>query len=290
MPDPAPNPPSDPTPSGDASRQGPRIVRPQKRLSATVERYVLKHGNLQRAIEAVAAKNIKLGDTIATLETENEALKKSAPAQGAIVLTGDDAKKWEKVKAIPLDGDKIAERVKKADELETTVSASARAKTIAEIATAANLNGETLAPLLKPGAVTPEGFDVESRPVQVHKDGKTETVQVPSIRKAGDANAQWEPLADFVTKDGSPLKPFAPALAKSGTPAIVSPVASGFVFPDQSGRKPDSGTSGASALDKVLQANAERSKQANPLTGAPHTQTPVVGGVPSHSLANKKAS
>jgi hypothetical protein len=65
--------------------------------------------------------------------------------------------------------------------------------------------------------------------------------QVAEVRKAGDANASWERLTDFVAKDGSPLKPFAAALntkasGQTGTPSTAGTSgATGIVFPDQQG-------------------------------------------------------
>lgn len=290
MPDPAPNPTPNPAPSpaqNDPERRGPQIVRHSKRPESYIDRMVLKHGSMNAALKAMAIKNIKLDEANAALTAENEGLKPFA-AKDAVILTGDDKKKWDAVKAIPLAGDKIAERIKKADELETKDTATERAKKIGEIAATANMNGDVLTPLL-----TQFSLDVEARPVTIVKDGKSETKQVAHIRKAGDANAAWEPLADFIAKDGSPLKPFQASLAKtgtSGTPGTSGTTGTpGITFPEQTGSRPTDGQ-GGSAVDKLLARNAERAKQQNPLTGASHATGSVIGGVPSHGLGGQQGT
>lgn len=216
-------------------------------------------------MKALALKNIRLDEQVATLREENDTLKASAPAKDAVVLTGDDAKKWAAVKAIELPGEKIAERVKLADTLETQGAAADRAKKIGEIATSANINGDVLNPLL-----TQFGLDVEALPVTVVTNGKAETKQVPHIRpapKSATDNPAWEPLTDFIAKDGSVLKPFAAALVKAGGDKgqQKGQQTGGFVFPDQSGSAGNA-SDGSAAVDKFLERNKAKAAQPNPLS------------------------
>lgn len=280
MPDSAQNAGQTPPPADD--QRGPRIVHRPRRRSALIDRMVLKHGSDDAAMNALAQKNIRQSETIATLTAERDALKAKVPAHDAVVLTGDDAKHWPTLKALNLPADKIAERVKKADELEGTVTAQQHRERIKTVADAAGMNDMTLAPLLDTYKL-----DVELRPITVQKsDGSTETKQVAHVRNAGDDKAAWEPLTDFVKKDGSPLKPFAAALAKQGQQGQQGhqTISTGIEFPPQTGHS-TSPDAGRSALDKLLAQNAERAKIANPLTAQPTTHvTPIVGGVPSHAL------
>lgn len=184
--------------------------------SAHTERMIAKYGTLERALDVVGAENYdyrqaaqKDAETIATL-------KRTQVPDGAVVLSGDDVKHWEKVKATGVPLDKVATTLTRAKELEADKVKADKAVTHAAVAKAAKMDPDVLAPL-----VEQFGLEVETRTVKVQKGDKLEDVPEAFVRKAGDDKATWEKLADFVARDGSPLKPFAVALkAKAtGTPA-----------------------------------------------------------------------
>ena len=199
------------TGEGERKRE-PRINRQRRRHyqapTELVDQLIHKYGSRDRAIEELAKQTYDLREDRREADEEIEALKAKVPADGAVVLTGDEKKKWEAVKAIDLPGEKIKERVAKADDLEKQHAKTELSTKRKAVAGAAGVNGDVLDPLLDQF-----GLEVENKEIQVQgADGKLTPKQVAHVRKAGDANAAWEKLSDVIARDGSPLKPFAAAL------------------------------------------------------------------------------
>lgn len=245
-------------------RRGPQIKRRKRHFeqpTELVDQLIHKYGSRDRAIEELARQTYELREDRREADEEIETLKTQIAPKDSVVLTGDDKKKWDAVKAIDLPGEKIVERVKKADELETTNKKTELSTKRKAVATAAGMSGDVLDPLLDQF-----GLEVETKEIQIQgADGKMTAKQVAHVRKAGDANAAWEKLSDFVARDGSPLKPFATALAvKTETKATT-----GLTFPDQSGGGTGGGTS--SAVDEVLKRNKDRAERSNPLRAPAQT-------------------
>jgi len=101
-----------------------------------------------------------------------------------INLTGDDAKTWEQVRALNLPGEKIVERVQRADTLEAW-----------QAATTAGLNPDALAPLAREFNLK---FKVDTNVAHV---------------RVGESGA-WQKLTDAIKV--APLAPFAAALVAAG--------------------------------------------------------------------------
>jgi hypothetical protein len=272
-------------------RRGPRVVtrkryeKPDEAIEAVIHRY----GSRDKAIEALLGENYQLREDRRELEDEVEDLEDRVPAKDAIVLTDEkDRKKWESVKKIELEGDKIAERVAKAKELEDKDAKTELSKKRKEAAGNAGFNGDVLDPLLEQF-----GLEVELRPLTVVENGKSETKQVAHVRKAGDKDAAWEKLSDFVSKDGSALKPFEVALkatsnkdgaggtsgssGSSGTSGSTGGSGSGssssgtVAFPEQ--RAGTGGDGSSSALDSILNRNKDLASRTNPLSTRPAADT-----------------
>ena len=258
------------TEGGEGRRREPRIHRQRRRHyqapTELVDQLIHKYGSRDRAIEELAKQTYELREDRREADEEIETLKAKVPADDAVVLTGDEKKKWEAVKAIDLPGEKIKERVTKADELEKAKAKTDLSTKRKAVATAAGVNGDVLDPLLDQF-----GLEVENKEIQVQgADGKLTPKQVAHVRKAGDANAAWEKLSDVMARDGSPLKPFAVALnMKAGAAATEQRTTSGVPFPDQSGGTNNSGTS--SIADEFLKRNKERAERGNPLRAATTT-------------------
>lgn len=261
------------TATGDQSQnRGPRRMdRSQRRRrhfeepTEFVDQMIHKFGTRERAIEELGRQAFELREARREADEEIEDLKKKLVPEDAVVLTGDEKKKWEKVKAIDLPGEKIVERVTKADELEKAKAKTDLSAKRKDVAKAAGLNGDVLDPLLDQF-----GLEVETKEIQVQgADGKLTPKQVAHVRKGGDANAAWEKLSDVIARDGSPLKPFAAALNTKAGGASEQRTTTGVPFPDQSGGSSTSEKS--SVVDEMLKRNQERASRGNPLRAATTT-------------------
>ena len=226
------------------------------------------YGTYERAAQVLASENWDYRRKNKDLNAQVVTLQSRVPADGAIVLTGDDAKAWPQIKALNLTGEKLVERVKRADELEQTVVAEQRQKVREEAAKAQGWNATVLSPLLDQ-----HKLDVDMRDVLV-KDasGKESTQKVPYVRKSDDKNAAWEKLSDVVDRDPV-LKAFIPALkvvpqggSTNGASGSTSAGSTSVVMPEQSGTQNGSQSQGGgSLLDRHLQRVKERANRPNPL-------------------------
>lgn len=226
-----------------------------------IESLIHKYGSRDRAIEELAKQTADLREDRRERDERIEELEALVPAKDAVVLTGDDVKKWDAVKKIDLPGEKIAERVQTAAALEGEKTKNDLVARRKDVAAKADLNGDVLSPLLDQF-----GLDVELKDIQVQgTDGKTTTKQVAHVRKAGDKDAVWEKLTDFATRDGSPLKPFEAALKSKPAGSSGSGTASSgntgtgstVTFPQQTGGNNDAG-GGNPIVDEIRRRNRER--------------------------------
>lgn len=251
-------------------RRGPRIKPRRQRdyseeSSDYTDRLIRKYGSKDKALEVLGGELFDLREERREQDAEIETMKAKLTPDGAVVLTGAKAEAWKKIDALATElklpedklGEKIVERVKKADTLEAKEAKDTKSKARKDVAAAADMDGDVLDPLLEQF-----GLEVETKEIQVQgTDGKLTPKKVAHVRKAGDANAAWEKLSDFAARDGSPLKPFAVALAKK-TSTTTQTTNAGFNFPDQQGGT--SNTAG-SAVDKKLEQINSRANRANPL-------------------------
>jgi hypothetical protein len=238
------------------------------------------YGSRTSALEATRRRNYDLRE-----DRREQDRDRAAQGQGRSRrrgdLTGAKADAWKKIDALATElklaedkiGDTVVERVKKAGTLEGEKSKAELSTKRKDVAKTAGVNGDVLDPLLDQF-----GLEVRTTDMQVQgADGKTTMKQVAEVRKAGDANASWERLTDFVAKDGSPLKPFAAALntkasGQAGTPSTAGTSgATGIVFPDQQGGS--GGAGGTSMVDDFLKKDRERANRSNPLRQPTQTQT-----------------
>lgn len=156
-------------------------------------------GSERRALE-------QLGDETLQLRRKNQQLKqkladaeKTKAPDGAVILTGDDAKAWPEYQ-------KLGKPTELAKQIEDGKSATARAATLEQ----ERVHGEAAGLVgFKPSVLTrlatSEGFTVEVK--EEHVDGKA--AKVPYAKKTGDDKAQPVKLTEFAEQH---LKDFLPAL------------------------------------------------------------------------------
>lgn len=142
------------------------------------------------------------GDSAALVLLERQAtrireLEGLQPPQGAIVLTGDDAARWQALS--PYKPDELKQQLERLTKLEQENAESARRETLRTAATVAKLNG---APLNADALVALSGLP----PVEVTGEGDNRKAEVVK-------DGVRTPLADYLTAN---YAPFLPSLQAQG--------------------------------------------------------------------------
>lgn len=242
--------------------------RTQQRADATqgiVDRLVTRYGTLEAALNVLAGENFEHRETIRTLNEKITGLEKSQVPNGALVLSADEKKVWDSIKAANIPIEKIVERVKLADTLEAQQREHDFGKLVDDGAAAVKFNASVLRGLLRD-----KGYSLELRDV-LQTDGKT-TAKMPYIRKANDDKAAWEPLATAAEREFKDYLPALKALPQgggaggtgNGTGAGATQGVATHAMPSQSSASTSQGD-GGSAVDQHLARMQKRAERPNPL-------------------------
>jgi hypothetical protein len=167
---------------------------------------VHRYGSEREALRVLSGENYDFRDRERARSQEIEGLRAKQVPDGALVLTGDDLKAWQAIKALNVPVTEVAPRVKEAGELKERQQQADRRKAQDSAAASLKWNADVLAPLLDTNKL-----DIELRDVVLVENGKEISQKRPYVRKAGDASAAWEKLDELVARDAS-LKNFLPAL------------------------------------------------------------------------------
>lgn len=258
----------------DGGSETSRTAERADAVQGIVDRLVTRYGTMARALEVLAAENHEHRESLRQLRQEADGLKAKVPADGSFVLTADQKKVWDAIVATKVPLDKVAERLTRANELETKQAEADFAKLVEQGAATFKLNAPVLQSLLKD-----KGYTLELRDVIV--DGKT--TKVPYVRKANDDKAAWDKL-DVAIENNAELKPYLPALktlpqggnaSESGGGASGRDGSSDFVSHDMPSNSSSAssaqggGGSGGSVVDQHLAKQKSRSERPNPLRPAP---------------------
>lgn len=192
-----------PTPN-DGEKPDDKVVdrQPVADRMTLLDRLTQRHGTLSAAADVLADENFQLREKNRQLRETNEKLVVSAPKDGGIVLTKEQAEAFKAFTELKLEPKAIADALKKKEELEATV-AEHQAKTLFEEAgTAAGLKPALLQKLSKTEAFTIEMRDVSAK----GEDDKIVVTKVPHAKKA---DGTIKTLAEFAQVD---LADYYPAL------------------------------------------------------------------------------
>lgn len=144
------------------------------------------------------------------------AAKAKLPAEGAVILTGDDAKSWETVKALGLKGDDVKKRLEERDTLLAKDEQRTRADARSKAARTAGYDPDALGKIAGVDALT---FETKEEAV----DGKK--VNVAYVTPPGEKQTAVKLDEWLKTNVPAPIVTALKAADGSGTTA----------YPDQSG-------------------------------------------------------
>jgi hypothetical protein len=182
-------------------------------VQGIADRLITRHGTSDRAIEVLAGENFDYRETIRQRDAEIATLRQRQVPDGGVVLTGADAQRWEKFNKLAItDPDKVAERLTRADTLESEQQKNAARTLYTDAAKPFGWNGDVLADL-----IPSKGLAVEMRDVAIVENGKSETKKLPFVRTASDTNAAWQRLDEYATAHLPAYLPALTAVPQGGT-------------------------------------------------------------------------
>lgn len=201
---------------------------------------------LEKKIEKLAADNAEYRQTIKDLEA-----KAAQVPEGAVVLTGDDAAKWEKAK--PLDLEKLTKDAAEAETLRAEMTKRDKAEKRRLAAEAEGVNEKALARVAGADALEYDtGEEADPKDAARKVPAGYVTVDGKKVRLSQYVKDTWPELADALMK--------APATNGGGTGGTGG----GFSFQPE---KPAGGTGGQSGagVQAALEANQKAAQAPNPL-------------------------
>lgn len=191
----------------------PETDPPRPSASDTAQRFNGDQIRMAEKINLLETDNYKQRDEIRDLKRDNQDLKTKVPADGALVLTGDDASQYQALKALNLKPDEITKQLTDAKEAVTQRDALQRRDTIRQVADVSGYKASVLERLLADGDLP------VVKDVQETVQGKPTTVKRAFVVKDGKDVA----LADHAKTEWSDFLPALGATAESaplyGTPS-----------------------------------------------------------------------
>jgi hypothetical protein len=174
------------------------------RAAAEAEVAVNRHkGNAINALRRALIENGELRAQVDHLDAQMRDLKKKLPAEGALVLTADEAKLWAGFKELDAEPSELAEIAKAYAELH----AATEQRTLDDVlrTAAAELGWN---PGALPKIIKAENLDAEVRDVIITgEDGKRTTEKLLHVRKAGNDKAAWELVDVYITREAADWLP-----------------------------------------------------------------------------------
>ena len=187
----------DKTTGGDTAGQ---IQTLQQRLDAANGSAAVVAQQLYNELFSLRADFGRKVTEIERLTQENADLKAKLPAEGVVILTGDEVKKWNVVKAVTLSPEEIKGRLESTADEELT---RLRRKDLIREAADAPSFDETVR--FKSAVLGQVIGDSEMQMRDVTKDNKTR--KVAHVKVTTDAGEQWMPLAEYAEKHKADFLP-----------------------------------------------------------------------------------
>jgi hypothetical protein len=161
--------------------------------------------HLEKKVRELETDNKKYRDKLREKAAEMEAAK---PAAGTVVLTADDAKRWDAMKKLEGEPKEIAAALERGKAAEAE---NAEFKQREHDRTTAEAMGWKASVWSDQRQL--RNLSVELRDATVEEDGQKVTKKVPHVRKAGDEKAEWTPLEKYAETE---LADYLPSLKSDG--------------------------------------------------------------------------
>jgi len=143
------------------------------KLVKAIESLISKHGDERGAIKTLLDENLEYRQQLRDLKKELKEANGKAPAEGAIVLSGDDLKAYEAYQALGKP-EELTDKLKKADESLQRLTELETAQTFADAAKIAGANEKALRKLYGEEKLVTKKVGDEDKVFVVTDDKETE--------------------------------------------------------------------------------------------------------------------
>ena len=212
---------------GQSTDDGGKPTDPGGRLHH--ERLIAKYGDAKAALQQLAIKLDQVEADNAGYRKEIKELKEKVPADGAVVLEGDDAKLYQELVSGDTDLKSVAKELEEGRKASSKLQTIEHQKAVTEVAQKAGLNAEVLADISDGNPVRIEG-EGDSAAVVIEIDGKATPVEDivedrPSYVKEslfkpkgrGDEDdSEVEPTRKTITTTSTKRRPYVVQTASGG--------------------------------------------------------------------------
>jgi hypothetical protein len=136
-----------------------------------------KHTDATQLAQQLFTENFSLREDKRKLNAKLEAAQGKVPADGSLVLSGEDAKAWEAIKALNLSPDEIKAKLQTSTENEKQLAALKRKELMREVAESEGYKATVLSTLI--------AADIPIEFKEVEKDGKKLKVAHVKVKENG---------------------------------------------------------------------------------------------------------
>lgn len=162
-------------------------------VAAAARRKLDKDRNATRVVTQLMEENYEQREEIRSLKAKVE----QAVPKGSVVLSGDDAKLWEKVKTSGKPED-VERMLKEHPELVKYRADTEQTSATRNVARAMGWDPDVLVDITNARALEYEDREITVRDAA---SGKEEKKRVPHVRARGVKDAKFEPLGEFATRE-----------------------------------------------------------------------------------------
>lgn len=205
---------------------------------------ILSNGNVNQQVQTLMTDNFDLREKNRVLRGDNEVLRSKVPAEGAVVLTGDDAKTYEAFVALKLKPADIAKLQTDFQALQGKVATAERKGSIAQAAKAEGYDETVLGTLVGDHELT-------IAPVTEEVEGQNKAVDRAfiGIKDATGAVTKTR-LSEYIEKNHAK---FIPSLTVEEGESGSESSANGTKYPRQQAKAKSGKPAEASAAKAYLQ-------------------------------------
>ena len=173
-----------------------------ERVIGQLRRLMQQHGGGEQALKVLFDDNLRIRGKYQRVRDQLTELKGKAPAEGDVVLKGEDAKAWAAIVALQVPVADVATRLKTATEAEAKLKTYERQDGARKAAELVGYDADVLLDRLDRDALH---LEIVTSTEKV--DGEDVTKQVPRVRKSADAAAQLQDLTAYTDQNWIKYKP-----------------------------------------------------------------------------------